>query len=152
MNRVTKFFVKYTVLAIALTLRAVGFGLRQIIKLVGLDPDVSPYERHLACLKFALEAQHEMAYETDFDLNKYVKKPTMVRPSFKLKGNREPLWTTLKVTPPESSAQLKDDVKKLQLKELVSKIKKSAEEAPKKTIRTRPKAKKIVKKSIKKVA
>lgn len=156
MNRVKKFIVSFAVMTVTHLLNVLGFGLRQIIKFAGLDPDESPYSKHLAHLKLALDnGHHESAYEQDFNPRKYLKTP-YERPSFKFGKKDSPLKVTeagksvaaiLEVVEPEVKAT--EEVRP-NLKELVSKIQKAASDAPKKTVRTKPK--KSTKKSSKKVA
>jgi len=169
---VKKYFIGLSVLLVTAVLNSAAFCLRQIIKLQGLDPDVSPYQKHLENLKVAFEARHETAYDTEFDIKKYVKIPARTgapkseRPTIKF--GKKPTPAPLKVTeavlagaPIEQILKLTDELiteekvnQRPHLKELVTKIQKAAEEAPKKTIKKRTvssKTKKISKKPVKKV-
>lgn len=158
MNRFKKFIVSFAVMVVTHLLHVVGFGLRQVVKFAGLDPDQSPYAKHLAHLKLALDTgNHESAYETDFNPRQYLKLPSVGRPSFKFKKS-ETLKITdagksaaafLEVQENETNVNTSEDIKP-NLKELVSKIQKAAATAPKKTVRVKPR--KTAKKSAKKVA
>lgn len=156
MKRVRNFLVSLAVMFVTQTIYAIAFGLRQVVKLAGLDPDVSPYQKHLAHLTVALNQNHDSPYDQDFDTKKYIKRDNRFdRPSFKF-NKSEPL----KVTENPSTQELlvvadkleKTHLSRPNLKELVSQIKKAGEEVPKKTVKTRAKSKKIAKKSTKKAA
>lgn len=158
MKRIKNFFVSLAVMAVTHTVYAIAFGLRQLVKLAGLDPDTSPYQKHLAQMNIALAGNHESPYDQDFDITKYRRdfKAAGARPSFKFK----PSESSLKVTENPSTTDLlkiANREKALEdtrpkLKDLVAQIQKAANSTSKKTVRTRAKTKKVTKKLTKKAA
>ena len=169
MNRVKKIIVQFAVMAFTNIFYVFGFGLRQLVKFAGLNPDESPYQKYIYSLKKALDTNPGLAYEEGFDFSKYVKVPARpanpaIRPSFKF-THKESVSPSLKVTETfgvnEKHLELQKKIQELvksreevfseknrpRLKELVSKIQKAAEETPKKTVRRR-----ATKKAAKKVA
>lgn len=159
MKRVVKFFVSLSVLAVTYAVYAVAFGLRQVVKLAGLDPDVSPYQKHLAHMNQAFAQNHSSPYDSDFDISKYRRdfKTAGARPSFKFKPSEA---SALKVTENPTTEDLLKIAKREQaledtrpkLKDLVTQIQRAAATAPKKAVKTRAKTKKITKKATKKAA
>jgi hypothetical protein len=158
MKRIRNFLVSLAVMAVTHTVYAIAFGLRQIVKFVGLDPDVSPYQKHLAQMNLAFASKHESPYDQDFDIAKYRKdfKAAGARPSFKFKSSE----SSLKVTEnPTTTDLLKIAIREKlledtrpKLKDLVNQIQTAAGTIPKKTVKPRAKVKKVTKKTTKKAA
>lgn len=160
MKRIKNFFVSLAVMAFTHTIYAIAFGLRQVVKFAGLDPDVSPYQKHLAHLTVALNQNHESPYDQDFDTKKYVKRDDRFdRPSFKfkkpessLKVTENPATQELFTLANKFVAERKVEAPRPKLKDLVTQIQKAGESVPKRVAKPRAKTKKIVKKTTKKAA
>lgn len=163
MNRLAKiknFVTNLAVLTFTYTLKIIGFGLRQIVKFAGLDPDTSPYQKYLVSMQAAMAATHDNAYDVEFDISKY-RKPLSTRPSFKFEKNpkKEPSLKYTESTSPkellelvEKSSDFIEETKKVAiLKNLVTQIKKAGEESTEKVIKTKRKPKKIIKSAAKKL-
>jgi hypothetical protein len=161
MKRIKNFFVSLAVMAVTHAVYAIAFGLRQIVKFVGLDPDVSPYQKHLAHMQQAFAQNHESPYDSDFDIQKYRRNNyNGDRPSFKFKTSET---SSLKVTENPATQDLLKIAKREQaledtrpkLKDLVAKIKKAGEIADKpvkRQVKSRTKLTKKIKKISKKAA
>jgi len=122
MKRVINFFVNMYVWMITKFLNLFGYGLRLLLKLKGLNPDITPYQKYLALATQVLEKRHDTGYSEDFNFSKYIPKVNRVRderPSFKFKDKpswqpkevvmvTEPALPTLEITVVKDNVKVKE--------------------------------------------